>query len=213
MEGRRDGGNRCRQRDGRSTRHNLYIFSLWCLGLFCFCLPSNLLCECEPGPVKNSTRDVRRSVGHTSTGCHACATNEYPLASPLSSSFFHCRGSLMRVLENYFGSVRRTAAKTTICLYCMVTNLTFLLCHSKYGRYEGGDFSEPSGLEGPSQYESFCRITDLFVRAGSREEVNIRCVGVRIPKEVYACAESLEIRTNIRCRECTGQDRRQYGSM
>lgn len=44
------------------------------------------------------------------------------------------------------------------------------------GRYESGDFSEPAGLEGPSQYEAFTRITDLFVRPGSREEVNIRCV-------------------------------------
>eukprot|EP00752_Nemacystus_decipiens_P003193 g2954.t1 len=53
------------------------------------------------------------------------------------------------------------------------------LCHesvlflSEVSRYESGDFSEPSGLEGPSQYEAFCRITDLFVRPGSREEVNI----------------------------------------
>ncbi len=47
-------------------------------------------------------------------------------------------------------------------------------------RYENGDFSEPAGLPGPTQYAAVCRLTDLFIRPGAREEVNIRCVLVRV---------------------------------
>ncbi|CAM9607034.1 unnamed protein product [Ectocarpus sp. 4 AP-2014] len=53
------------------------------------------------------------------------------------------------------------------------------LCHEwvlflrEVSRYQSGDFSEPAGLSGPSQYQAFCRINDVFIRPGSREEVSI----------------------------------------
>lgn len=47
--------------------------------------------------------------------------------------------------------------------------MLFFLC-----RYQNDDYSEPSGGPGPSQFDAFCRITDTFVKAGSREEVNLR---------------------------------------
>lgn len=47
---------------------------------------------------------------------------------------------------------------------------------TKTNRYESGDFSEPAGLAGPTQYDAVCRLADLFIRPGAREEVNIRCV-------------------------------------
>ncbi|CAM9874362.1 unnamed protein product [Ectocarpus fasciculatus] len=53
------------------------------------------------------------------------------------------------------------------------------LCHEwvlflrEVSRYQSGDFSEPAGLAGPSQFQAFCRINDVFIRPGSREEVSI----------------------------------------
>ncbi|CAN0056130.1 unnamed protein product, partial [Laminaria digitata] len=53
------------------------------------------------------------------------------------------------------------------------------LCHesvlflSEVSRYQNDDYSEPSGGPGPTQFDAFCRITDTFVKAGSREEVNL----------------------------------------
>lgn len=41
-------------------------------------------------------------------------------------------------------------------------------------RYQNDDYSEPSGGPGPTQFDAFCRITDTFIKAGSREEVNLR---------------------------------------
>lgn len=43
-------------------------------------------------------------------------------------------------------------------------------------RYQNGDFSS-SSTSPPSQYGMFCCITDTFIKAGSIEEVNIRCAG------------------------------------
>lgn len=47
------------------------------------------------------------------------------------------------------------------------------VCASYLRRYRDGNYSDAFGVSSPSQYDTFCRITDTFIKAGSREEVNI----------------------------------------
>lgn len=54
-------------------------------------------------------------------------------------------------------------------------------------RYQNRDFSDPSSGGELSQYEALLRITDLFIRTGAREEVNIRCVGSTLNHTLLFC--------------------------